>query len=320
MTKLRMFARASALLTTLACLLLLAPAAGATSGTMTVSSNKTLTEHHNGTINITANNVTLNCAGFQVRQHSSVGNTCNTSNTGKCGIRVVSRSNVTIRGCKVNGYNANTSSMGIEIRNSSNISVISTHAYSNYEGMRVTDSTNVSFDTVAAYSNSTEGFDINTSTGISAVGLNATINAGDGVDEEGGSGSRYDASSFSDNGGNGFENDGGTDLWILRSHASFNNGHGISFDDVYGDGSTTWSGAWISECTVEENSTASPSLSDGIRMNNVSQVWLDYNVSWNNERWDGYLDDGATMTFVDNVFFTCSPQLKSGFPDQCFGP
>jgi parallel beta-helix repeat protein len=66
--------------------------AGATSGTLYVTSNTTLKEDHQGTIVIAADNVTLDCTG-----HAVVG-------PGATGITVLSRSHASIRNCRVSGF------------------------------------------------------------------------------------------------------------------------------------------------------------------------------------------------------------------------
>ena len=73
--------------------LALAPAASATSGTLFVASDTTLTEDHNGSIVIAENNVTLDCAGFQVIGPDQLD-----------GIHLQGRSGVTVQNCHVGGF------------------------------------------------------------------------------------------------------------------------------------------------------------------------------------------------------------------------
>jgi len=67
-------------------------AAGATSGTLYVTSNTILKEDQHGPIIINADNVTLDCAG-----HAVLG-------PGTTGISVYGRSHVTVRNCRVSGF------------------------------------------------------------------------------------------------------------------------------------------------------------------------------------------------------------------------
>ncbi len=69
-----------------------AQTAGATSGTLYVSSNTTLGEDHHGQIVVSADNVTLNCGGYAVL------------GPGPTGIWVNGRSHVTVRNCLVSGF------------------------------------------------------------------------------------------------------------------------------------------------------------------------------------------------------------------------
>jgi hypothetical protein len=73
-----------------------APAAGATSGTMTITTDTVLTEDHDGVIVIAADGVTLDCAGFTVTGFPDLWYT----------ILVPGRDDVTVRNCNVtNGLN-----------------------------------------------------------------------------------------------------------------------------------------------------------------------------------------------------------------------
>src|SRR6266545_3673360 len=87
--------RASALAAALAALLLLLLVPGtslATTGTLLITSDTTLTENHDGSIVIGADNVTLDCAGHEVR------------GPGFAGVLLVGRSGVMVKNCRATGF------------------------------------------------------------------------------------------------------------------------------------------------------------------------------------------------------------------------
>ena len=71
--------------------------ASATTGTMQITTDTTLTEDHNGQIQITADNVTLDCAGYKVIGPAA-------PSESDVGIRVHFVSGVTVRNCDVSGF------------------------------------------------------------------------------------------------------------------------------------------------------------------------------------------------------------------------
>ena len=72
--------------------LAIGPAAGATSGTLVITSDTALTEDHFGDIVIEADDITLDCAGHTV------------SGPGTFGILLDGRRGVTVRNCRVTGF------------------------------------------------------------------------------------------------------------------------------------------------------------------------------------------------------------------------
>src|SRR3954463_424413 len=71
------------------------PTAGASNGLMSVGSNTTLTEDHVGSILISADNVTLDCAGHSVIAPASGAD---------YGITIAEQSGVTVENCAVSGF------------------------------------------------------------------------------------------------------------------------------------------------------------------------------------------------------------------------
>jgi parallel beta-helix repeat protein len=153
------------ILSTVALLVLLgmlfASQVSATSGLMSVTTDTTLTEDHGGSINIDADNVTLDCAGYTV-----------TGSGSDVGILVQDRSNVTVKNCNVTGFGA-----GIHVGNSSTVNVTSNTADSNGEGFRITGaSTNVTVDGNSATDNTNWGFILPSVSGVKMTNNVATNN------------------------------------------------------------------------------------------------------------------------------------------------
>lgn len=85
-------------------------------GTLNVSADRTLTRDVTGRIRITADNVTLDCAGHTISPWL-LGKQCGTHGGG-CGIIVEGRTNVTLRNCEVTDHD-----IGVWIGTSSNVIV-----------------------------------------------------------------------------------------------------------------------------------------------------------------------------------------------------
>ena len=90
----KFFVRLIALMCALVMALVVAPATFATSGGMLITKDTKLTEDHYGPIGFGADSVTLDCAGHKVIGPSDTGG----------GIAVFRRSHVTIRNCRVTGF------------------------------------------------------------------------------------------------------------------------------------------------------------------------------------------------------------------------
>lgn len=313
MTLLRIVAQLPALL--LGTAVVATPAVASAAGLLTITANRTLTANYQGTIRFGANNITLDCKGFEITPSS------NTSCTGgKCGIQATGRAGITIKNCLISGFNA-TGGKGVEINSSSNITLHNNYSDLNRQGFVLTGNSGITATQVYARFNSIEGVDVNNTSGINANGLFAYGNGGDGVDlgneAAPSTHNHFDFGTLALNGGNGIEQDFGMDLWVLNFAVYENSQNGITLDDVHGDSSNTWSGAWISANDIYDQSSTGPWNSDGIRLNNVTRVWLDFNSSYSNEGFGGYLDDGTTITVDGNYFDRCNTQMRNVAGSQC---
>jgi len=107
---------------------LLASQAAATTGSMSITTDTTLTEDHNGTITIDADNVTLDCAGFTITGPGMAVAT-------QSGISIKNRANVTVRNCVVT-----QSKSGFSVRTSTTVNLVDNVALFNTgSGFRASD-------------------------------------------------------------------------------------------------------------------------------------------------------------------------------------
>jgi parallel beta-helix repeat protein len=148
------------------------PNASATSGTLVITANTTLTEDHNGTISIWADDVTLDCADHRI------------SGPGSAGIRIDSRRGITVRNCDVSGF-----FHGIVMLGASETTVSGNRAHDNTAAGIVMDQNSMSNivagNTVVA--NGHNGIQISFSHGNTIRGNRAENNAGTGGIALGGS-------------------------------------------------------------------------------------------------------------------------------------
>jgi parallel beta-helix repeat protein len=126
---------------TVAALAVPAVPAAATSGTLLIGVDTTLTEDHFGAIEFTADGVTLDCAGYTVTGPGS-----------GIGILIFGRSDVVVKGCDVTGFDE-----GFEVANSSGMLLSGNTANGNDEGFRVATSTDVTLSENTANSNTSWG-------------------------------------------------------------------------------------------------------------------------------------------------------------------
>jgi parallel beta-helix repeat protein len=147
----------------------LAPAASATSGTLVITSNTTLTEDHFGSIVIDADNVTLDGAGHTVHGPSALFH----------GVLVSGRTGVTIKNLRVSGFNqgagflvgfSDEPTLGIVLRNN-----VAEQDHVGFALDRVTNSTLVGN---TSHEHPTNGFAITTSSNDNILRNNAATNNG----------------------------------------------------------------------------------------------------------------------------------------------
>ena len=96
-------------------MLVVVPVASATTGTLVITSNTTLSEDHVGNIVVSADGVTLDCAGHSV------------SGGGTFGVLLSGRTNVSVKNCDVSGF-----SHGVGLLNSFNARISGNTSHDNY--------------------------------------------------------------------------------------------------------------------------------------------------------------------------------------------
>jgi parallel beta-helix repeat protein len=263
-------------------------------GTLNVSANRTLTRDVVGRVVITADHVTLDCAGHTISA-SSFGGSCGTG-TGDCGIIVDGRSDVRLLNCEVRNHG-----IGIWINASYDVDVESSLAEGNGAGFRVEDSDQVDLQDSSATDNDEEGFVIRDSTSTFIWNNVSSSNGRDGFDENGGSDTIYLNNVSTGNVLNGFELDDHEYAIYWGNEASNNGQHGISLDGI-NDGILTLND------TVDNGQ-------DGLRLDDFAGVGtIDFDVVQNYSEGNG--DDAAQEcdvctgnTYTDNTFIGSTPGI-----------
>jgi hypothetical protein len=197
-------------------------ASAATTGLVNVSSNRVLSDNHYGKFRITANNVTLDCNGYQIDFHPNVASTCGDGND-SCGIEVNGRSNVTIKNCGLVGV----LDIGVWVTNSSNTQVLNSYSYAT-TGYLIEDSTDTYLYQADARYNM-GGHEYRDTSWLTAEDCWAFDAVGDGFDDNRGFEDTLIALWSRDNGVNGFECDDCQAPWY-NVLAENNGQHGISMD------------------------------------------------------------------------------------------
>jgi parallel beta-helix repeat protein len=239
--------------------------AHATTGLMTITSTTTLRANHTGQIRFGADNITLNCAGYQINysaRYSAGG--CGASGTLTCGIHALNRTGITIRNCDVVG----AYSYGMWIQGTSTTSTVRDSSVSEAEvGFRVDSASNLRFLNSAAVSNSA-GFEIRNSTNVMFTGTAAVYSTGDGFDINDSTNTRIQYGFVFANGVNGIEFDDSPSSSVLNNEVLNNGQHGVSLDNS--------SGIYISANVIQGN------VEDGLRLQNCDTGTLRYNQVDNN--------------------------------------
>lgn len=174
------------LLTVSVMMLALLPAvtATATSGVMYVTADTTLTEDHNGPIEITADNVTLDCAGYKV-----------TGTGSGIGIEANNRIGVTIGNCHVTGFEK-----GISLANTQNSVIDGNKLVGNSgPGVFLIDSSQVTISGNQSESNGLHGIALYESNMLTVTGNIVSDNGTGGIDGYGMKIRLTDDSSFTHN-------------------------------------------------------------------------------------------------------------------------
>lgn len=190
----------------LAAAVVLSSTASASSGTLVVTANMTLTEDHAGSIVVARNGVTLDCAGHTI---SGAG-----AGSGP-GVDLSGRSNVTVRGCRVTNFDF---------------------------GFYLVGTKSSTFRSNVAEGNHVTGFDINDSSHNTFVDNDADGNAVHGVAVVGGRGNVFSANSVVGNPAAGFSIILSNDNTLKENVATANGGGFVlqssSGNDVKGNASS----------------------------------------------------------------------------------
>ena len=239
--------------------------AHATTGIMTITSTTTLTANHTGQIRFGASNITLDCAGYEIRfaaRQPSGG--CGVSGTQTCGIRSLNRTGITIRNCDVVG----AYSYGIWIQGTSTTSTVRDSSVTDAGvGFRVDAASNLEFFNSAAVSNSA-GFEIRDSTDVMFTSTDAVYSTGDGFDINDSTDVRIQYGFVFANGVNGIEFDDSPGSSVLNTEVLNNGQHGVSLD--------VSSGIYISANEIHGN------VENGLRLQDCDNGTIRYNLVDNN--------------------------------------
>lgn len=239
--------------------------AHATSGIMTITSTTTLTENHTGQVRFGASNITLDCAGYEIRfaARQPAGG-CGVSGTQTCGIRSLNRTGITIRNCDVVG----AYSYGVWIQGTSTASTVRDSSVTDAGvGFRVDAASNLQFFNSAAVSNSA-GFEIRDSTNVMFTSTDAVYSTGDGFDINDSTDVRIQYGFVFANGVNGIEFDDSPGSSVLNTEVLNNGQHGVSLDNS--------SGIYISANEIHGN------VENGLRLQNCDNGTVRYNLVDNN--------------------------------------
>jgi len=243
--------------------------AHATNGRMLVSANKTLTANHTGQIQITANNVTLDCAGHTITYTAANTTGCGSAGTLRCGIRAQNRTGITIKNCEVIGaYN-----YGVWVAGTTSSTLDNVTARSNAVGFRIETSSSLNIRNSSALTCTGGGFEIRDSDHLTLFADSAVSNAGDGIDVNDSSFVNIQQAQVLDNGVNGIEFDGGPNASVGSSSIYFIGKHGLSLDP--GTNAVTYP---CSAFSISSNDVHS-NIEDGIRLQNCDNGFIRNNTS-----------------------------------------
>lgn len=274
------------------CFLLGRPSeASATSGVMTVTSSKTLTENHHGVIVIAGNNITLDCAYNYLYENTATStHICGANDDQSCGILIVGRSKPTIKRCRPRYFQ-----IGMYLESVSQGKFHNNRFEYNVEGVRIQSSSSGVFDTNYYRYNDDEGLDVNGQSLWNEFYRSLFNGNGvDGADFGGVAQPRIEDSDFVDNGYNGLELDGCTMPFIFYNvfqDNGFASGsrNGLSFDNT--------------DMAFVEDNYAFDNARDGFRVTDDSDGGqFTGNVASGNGQCDAREDSSSSNTWGGNSF------------------
>lgn len=245
-------------------------------GIILITSNRTLTADHGGQIRFGANNITLDCAGYNINYSSAYSGGCGGTGTLKCGIHSLNQTGITIKNCDViGGYD-----YGMWISGTTTPSTVRNSSVSGASvGFRIEDASRLTFNNSAAVSNDA-GFEIRDSTDVTLTSTDAVYSTGDGFDTNDSINVRIQFASAFVNGVNGIEFDDSPGSSVLNSEVLFSGKHGVSLDNS--------SGIRISANTIQGNTQ------DGLRLQNCDNGTIRNNLSDGNGPCNANQDNAST--------------------------
>lgn len=253
-----------------------APHSAHASSIMTITRTTTLTANHTGQIRFAANNITLDCAGYQINYSAFHSGNCGASGAQTCGIRARNRTGITIRNCHVVG----AYDYGIWIQGTTTTSTVQDSSVSDaVVGFRVDLASQVRFLNSAAVSNGA-GFEIRESDNVTFTDTDAVDSTGDGFDINDSTNTRIQYALVFANGVNGIEFDDSPNSSVLNSDVRNNGQHGVSLDDS--------SGIYVSANVIQGNTE------DGLRLQDCDNGTIRYNQADNNGSCNANQDAAST--------------------------
>jgi hypothetical protein len=275
--------------------------AHATTGTMTITENKTLTEEHTGQIIIDEDGITLNCNGYSVVKPASPTSNCGPGNDRTCGIRIAAKTGVTVKHCYVSG----SWDYGIWGYQADALTVEYSGSNAN-EGMRITNTYYPTLINVWGNYNSGVGFAFRNNYALYVTEYSGAIYSVAGGFDEGSTQSSsvsylsyYTGGTYAEfTGDNGFECDFSEGIVYSGVTSSYNGMHGISIDDS--------PGFTVINSYANYNTKFGVSVDFGSNSGAVGYSYGtgnegDFNMSF--QDCDLYIDDDVTgLSLVDNDF------------------
>jgi len=278
--------------------------AAATSGTLTITADTTLTSDHAGNIVIVADNVTLNCAGHLVSGDGS-------------GVGI----NVAANGVSVTGCRAQAFDTGIQTTSDAT-QIVSNDVADNGEGIRLSGATNATVSENIATHNQFWGIIAAEGTSGAAITANSANNNGIiGIALDTTTGDRISGNSTNRNGDTGFNSDGSSANQIVNNSSMHNGNAGFSFISASGNAvsgnSASNNGTPGNGCGFCFNDSSNNSVTENQAFRNGGVGFFAFfgselNVFSGNRGCQNFFVDaldistGAGNTWIDNRFCTTS--------------